>query len=165
MKISFLSSRVVPLAAMAICIGTTGVAQAAGTQATMAVQAIVPVSCTGSIGTTMDFNSLTTSLALAVSQTDSTGTIGVTCTNTGAYTVTAGNGNNFSTTRRMLNGTTNYLSYALYSDSGRSTDYTTVAGTGNGALQTLTIYGRIPSGQTAGAAGSYTDSVTFTVTY
>jgi spore coat protein U-like protein len=39
-----------------------------------------------------------------------------------------------------------------------------VSATGNGADQTFTIYGRVPA-QTTPAPGTYTDTVTVTVTY
>jgi spore coat protein U-like protein len=41
----------------------------------------------------------------------------------------------------------------------------TLGNTGNGAAQTLTIYGRIPAGQTTVPAGSYADTVAVTITY
>jgi spore coat protein U-like protein len=62
------------------------------------------------------------------------------------------------------------VTYSLYSDSGRATVWgntvgtNTVAGTGNGASQSYTVYGRAPA-QTTPAAGTYTDTVTVTVTY
>jgi len=39
-----------------------------------------------------------------------------------------------------------------------------VSGTGTGAAQVLTVYGRIPANQTA-LIGNYTDTVTVTVTF
>jgi len=39
-----------------------------------------------------------------------------------------------------------------------------VAGTGTGAAQNLTVYGRIPASQFPGA-GSYSDTVVVTLTY
>lgn len=167
MKISSVSSRRLAIAATAACLVAAGSAQAATTTAAMAVQAVVPVSCTGFVGTTMDFGPLTTSLALAVSQADNTGTIGVTCTNGTTYSITAGGGNNNSSGWRMANGS-NFMTYGLYTSSARSTTFPasgiTVGGTGNGVLQTVTIYGRVPA-QTVNAAGTYSDSVSFTITY
>ena len=52
-------------------------------------------------------------------------------------------------TRKMTSGAAT-VNYTLYSDSGRTTVWgntigtDTVAGTGNGAAQTLTVYGRVP---------------------
>jgi spore coat protein U-like protein len=58
----------------------------------------------------------------------------------------------------------------LYSNAGRTTVWgntvgtDTVAGTGTGATQSLTVYGRVPVQSTPGA-GTYTDTVITTVTY
>jgi len=105
-------------------------------------------------------------------QTDNTSTISVTCTNTTPYNVLLNPGSATGatvTTRKMTNGA-NTLGYALYSDTGRTVNWgqtvgtDTVAGTGNGSAQTLTVYGRIAAGQLV-TPGSYTDSVTATVSY
>jgi spore coat protein U-like protein len=74
------------------------------------------------------------------------------------------------TTRKMQNGTA-LLNYALYSNSGRTTNWgntvgtDTVAGTGTGVVHSLTVYGQIPAGQSVTTTGSYTDTITATVTY
>jgi spore coat protein U-like protein len=97
---------------------------------------------------------------------DQTSTVSVTCTSGGAYTVGLSNGANYSAGRRMTNGSA-FLSYELYSNAGRTVvwdETTTVAGTGSGAAQDLTVYGRLPGGQGL-IAGSYTDTITATVTY
>ena len=105
---------------------------------------------------------------------DQTSTISVTCTSGAAYNIGLDAGVNESTlddvtTRRMANGS-NYVSYNIYSNSGRSAVWgntvstNTVAGTGSGSAQALTVYGRVPS-QATPAAGTYTDTVTVTVTY
>ena len=63
------------------------------------------------------------------------------------------------------------VTYGLYKDNARSqvwgdaaTPGSTVAGTGSGAVQNLTVYGRVPA-QTTPSAGLYTDTVVVTVTY
>jgi spore coat protein U-like protein len=62
------------------------------------------------------------------------------------------------------------LNYSLHSDAARTVVWgntagtDTVAGTGNGLAQTLTVYGNIPGGQLS-APGAYTDTVTATLTY
>jgi len=98
---------------------------------------------------------------------DATSTVSVTCTSGGTYTVGLSNGANYSApNRRMTNGSA-FLTYELYSDAGRLTvwnDTTTVAGTGSGLAQGLTVYGRLPGTQGL-IAGSYTDTITATVTY
>ena len=96
---------------------------------------------------------------------DATGTFTVNCTNNANYAITMDNGVNASgVQRRMNDGGTGYLNYNLYSDAGRTTSWGSVSGTATGANQTISVYGRIPSGQTA-TAGSYSDTVQFTVTY
>ncbi|HHI81785.1 MAG TPA: spore coat U domain-containing protein, partial [Rhizobiales bacterium] len=69
-----------------------------------------------------------------------------------------------------VRGISPHALYKMFSDSGRTSNWgetvtvDTVAGIGNGASQTLTIYGRVPA-QTTPAPGTYTDTVTITVTY
>jgi spore coat protein U-like protein len=100
-------------------------------------------------------------------------TIAVTCTNTTPYTVGlgAGSGSGATVTNRLMtiSAGTQTLGYGLYQDSGHATNWgnstgSWVSGTGAGSAQTLTIYGQIAAGQYP-TPGSYTDSVTVTVTY
>lgn len=105
-------------------------------------------------------------------QSDTTSTVSVTCTNTTAYNVGLDAGVNGSgVTARQMKGTGGaLLNYALYSDSTRATNWgntvgtDTVTGTGNGSSQAITVYGRVAAGQYL-APGSYSDTVTATVTY
>lgn len=103
----------------------------------------------------------------------STGTLGVQCTNTTPYNVglSAGAGSGASvTTRRMSSSGGATVDYSLYRDAagtlvwGDTVSTNTQAATGNGAIQSLTVYGRVPA-QTTPAAGSYSDTVQVTVTY
>jgi spore coat protein U-like protein len=102
-------------------------------------------------------------------------TIGVICTSGTSYTLglDAGTGTGATTANRLMTGVLNpsaTLAYQLYSDSGLASLWgntvgtNTVAGTGNGLLQNLTVYGKVPSGQNV-AAGAYQDTVTVTLTY
>ncbi|PKA43775.1 spore coat protein U [Rhizobium sullae] len=104
---------------------------------------------------------------------DQTSTIGVQCTSGQTYNVglSAGAGADATTAvRRMTGPAAATLDYTLYRDTARTqlwgvtigTD--TVAGTGNGDVQNLTVYGRVPP-QVTPAAGVYTDTVAITVTY
>jgi spore coat protein U-like protein len=106
---------------------------------------------------------------------DATGSVSVTCTSGATTMITLdqgahdGGGSPAIPQRRMLSGTVDFLSYGLFSGSvtgsiWANTVATGVGGTGNGAQQTLTVYGRIPAGQNV-PAGSYQDTVTATVTY
>jgi spore coat protein U-like protein len=77
----------------------------------------------------------------------------------------------------MISGA-NFLSYNLYVDSAHtfpwstatsSTTCTTASdcylGTGNGSAQTINIYGAVPTTATAPPPGTYTDTVTMTITF
>ena len=107
------------------------------------------------------------------SATDATSNINVTCTPGTLYNVGLNAGSTAGatvTTRKMLNGVTP-LNYSLYSNSGRSTNWgntpgsDTISQTASTIVPTsFTVYGRIPAQQSA-AAGSYSDTVTVTVSY
>ncbi len=106
---------------------------------------------------------------------DASTTIDVTCSNGTAYNVglDAGGATGATvTSRQMTGGTgTDLLDYALYSDSGRSSNWgdtvgtDTIADTGSGALQVKSVYGRVPSGQSSAPTGSYSDTINVTVTF
>ena len=112
----------------------------------------------------MTFSSISTG---TTSNSDATSSLTVNCSNGTPYTIALGNGNNYSGGRRMTNGTTN-INYYLYTDSGRSTQWNAISmqsGTGNGSDQSVTVYGRVPSGQSVPYAGAYSDTVIATITY
>lgn len=146
-------------------------ASAASTTSSLTVDATVTANC--SVTTTaVSFGSVN---VLSGTNADAPGGLSVTCTNGTAWSASAdagvGTGASLAT-RKMASGA-NLLNYALYTDSARTTvwgDAATTAtvkfsGTGTGAAQASTIYGRIASGQTSVPAGSYADTVTVTVTY
>lgn len=150
----------------------------AGAQATTAtntftVSTNVTASCAVS-GTNLVFSDVDP-LANASSATDGTSTVSVTCSNTTPYDIGLSAGTSAGATvaaRKMTHtDTTSTLAYALFSDSGRATNWgetvatDTVAGTGTGSNQDLTVYGRIASGQQTAKVGAYSDTVTVTVTY
>ncbi|WDZ94198.1 spore coat U domain-containing protein [Herbaspirillum sp. WKF16] len=119
-------------------------------------------------GSTIAFGTYNTAAQL-----DQTGTITVLCTFGTSYNVglDAGSGAGATTTVRKMTGLGgDTLHYALYRNAARSSLWgstvgaDTVAGTANGLLQSLTVYGRIPSGQ-APKADLYSDTVTITLTY
>ena len=98
---------------------------------------------------------------------DATGGFSVVCTSGTAWTAaaSAGEGVGASTAARKMSSGANLLNYALYTDTDRSVNFVSATGTGSGAAQASTIYGRVPSGQTGVPAGSYADSVTVSLTY
>ena len=108
---------------------------------------------------------------------DQTTTVTVRCTKNTAYTVGLNAGTTAGATlaeRLMANGG-DTMAYNLYPDAGRTTVWGTSAaaptwgagtGAGMGAPQVLTVYGRVPSGQTNLAVGSFVETaITVTVTY
>ncbi len=103
-------------------------------------------------------------------------TINITCTNKTTYTVAlnAGTTSGSTTTARLMAGSGtaagSTLPYALYQDSSHSKNWgntvgtDTVAGTGNGTLQPLTVNGQIAANQFV-TPGSYGDTITASITY
>lgn len=143
-------------------------AQAAQATSTLVVSATVLNSCVV-LPSTLLFGNVS-----SAANTDATATITVTCTLGTSYNVglDAGAGASATTSaRKMTSLATDTLNYALYSNAGHTTNWgasvgvDTVAGTGNGLVQNLTVYGRVPSGQTTAPAGAYTDTVNITVEY
>ena len=127
--------------------------------------------CTVS-ATSVAFGSFNT---LTGSTVDSTGTITVTCNKAIPYTIALSPGESGTySQRRMANGG-NTLDYNLYSNPG----YNQIWGDGTGGSSTVTgsillrrdstdhiVYGRIPlSTQRNAMVGSYSDSITVTVTW
>ena len=113
--------------------------------------------------------------AIGGANVDTTSTITLQCTNGASYDVALDLGLNAASGQRyMSNGaaTPVKIPYNVYTDSGRTTSWgntsgtDTVAGTaGTSGAVSLTAYGRIPSTATSVGAGSYTDTVTVTVTF
>lgn len=153
-------------AALAMSVNAASPALAASTTTTMQVTATVAGTCTVS-STNLAFGTY-----IGV-QLDGTATIAVTCNDTAPYTVALSAGI-FSgasvTTRRMGGPGSAGLAFSLSRDAARTLNWggtpgtDSVAGTGNGAAQSLTVYGRVAAGQ-AVASGSYTDTITITVDY
>jgi spore coat protein U-like protein len=149
--------------ALFICLTGTPALYAATATTTFNVTATVPTSCSVSAGGDLAFGSYTGT------QIDATTTVSITCTNGTAYTAGLDDGLNYSApNRRMANGTA-YLNYELYSDSGRTTRWGNATGswvsdTGTGSAQSKTVYGRLAGSQTL-VVGSYTDTITVTITY
>jgi spore coat protein U-like protein len=133
---------------------------------TFAVTATVLKDC-GVSATAMAFGNYTGAVN------SSTATVTVTCTSTTTYTVglNAGLASGATvTTRKMQNGTA-LLNYGLFTNStwttywgNSATSPTWVSVTGNGVAQPLTVYGQVMAAQHP-TPGSYTDTITATVTY
>ena len=144
-------------------------ASAATQTSSMSVSMTIAAGCTVNAGT-LAFGTQSSLTA----NVDQQGSFSVNCTNTTLYTLSLDAGANgaSTTTRRMKGGNANteFVNYALYSDPARTTNWggtagaDTVSGTGNGATQTVAVYGRVAP-QTIGSPGVYTDNVMITVTY
>ncbi|HEV7616756.1 MAG TPA: spore coat U domain-containing protein [Burkholderiaceae bacterium] len=136
---------------------------------TFAVNATVATSCTIS-GTALAFGAAVD--ATSGVNTDSTSTLTATCTPGTTYTIglSAGSASGATvTTRKMVNGT-DTLNYGLYTTALRDVNWDNTGaglpgGTGTGAGQTYTVYGRIPSGQGAAKALAYSDIITATINF
>lgn len=103
---------------------------------------------------------------------DAAGALNVQCTSTAPYAITLDNGlNGASVSTRAMNSGATLVPYQLYRAAARGAgdvwgstagvdDYT---GTGNGAVQNIPVYGRVASANFP--PGSYSDTVTATITY
>lgn len=140
---------------------------------TFPVTATITSACTVS-GSSLNFGSAIDPLSVSTPL-DATSTLTVTCSNTTPYTVSlsaganAGGASNFA--NRTMKSGSDTLAYQLYLDAGRSTVWgdgtassTAKTGTGTGSVQSLTVYGRLPSLANV-VPGSYTDTVTVTISY
>jgi len=142
--------------------------RAATTTATFTSQIIIAANCQILSTNTLNFGTA----GVLSANVDTTTTFQVQCTNTTPYNVGLNAGSTAGGTiavRKMTSGSAT-VDYEMFSDSARTTNWgntvgtDTVAGTGNGAAQTLTVYGRVPA-QTTPAPATYTDTVTITVTF
>ena len=129
------------------------------------VVAVVQASCQIS-ATNIDFGVYTGTALVSV------GTLSITCTRSTPYYVNLGDGMNRDGNYlpRAASPAGDLLSYTMFMDAARSHrwgntyNFDGVAGTGSGALQSLTIYGRVLAAQPA-TPGIYTDTVIATITY
>jgi len=160
------------LATMALWLAPNPVAAGSST-GTLSVTASVAQNCVVN-SPTLAFGAYDPVVANLSTNDDQTATIVVTCTK-GASGITLGFGNSAnaptgcSTPQRCLVSSGHYLNYQIYSDSGRSSTWTTaIAETVTGGVTaptSVTVYGRIPFGQDASVGATYTDSVTATVNF
>jgi spore coat protein U-like protein len=143
----------------------------AGTaSSTMSVTATVTANCTVST-TALAFGNVNT---ISGSNVDSTGSLSIVCTNGTAWAASAGigAGSGASYANRKLTSGANLLNYNIYTTTGRTIVWgdgsggtQTIPGTGTGTTQSVTVYGRVNSGQTSVPVGAYADTVAVTVTY
>jgi spore coat protein U-like protein len=155
-----------PLAALGL-LGLAATASAQTASTNLSVSSTLSASCSVAASALSFGTQVPSPMTAAV---DATATITATCTNGRAYTIGLNNGSGAGATEtvRKMTGSSGTVDYAIYADSARTTVWGTgaaaVAQTGNGLAQALTAYGRMPL-QTGAAAGTYTDSVTVTITF
>jgi len=133
---------------------------------TFTVTVLIQAACTISANP-LNFGNYSGSLV------DATSIISIACTKAATYSVglNAGLATGATVTNRSMTGPgAELLSYELFSNSGYTANWgntvgtDTVAGTGSGAAQSLTVYGQIPAGRLP-TPGSYADTITATITY
>ncbi len=167
---TFIRGAVAPGAALFTLALFAAPASAATVSGSLPVSATVTANCTLSTSA-LAFGNVNT---ISGSNVDGTGGLSIVCTNGTAWSaaagVGAGSGASFAS-RRMSAGA-NLLNYNLYTSAAYSSVWgdgtastATITGTGTGATQSVTVYGRVASGQTSVPAGSYADTVAITITY
>ncbi len=114
-----------------------------------------------------------TQTGLITANIDQTTTLSVLCTPQTSYNVglDAGSVTGSTTASRLMSGpASSSIGFQHYRDSGRTQTWgqtvgtETVASVATGSAQSLTVYGRVPP-QAAPAAGSYSSTITATVTF
>jgi spore coat protein U-like protein len=152
---------------------SAGVANAATTTSTFAVTATVLATCSAT-ATALPFGTYVPGAGALTSNS----TISVKCTKNTGYTIAlnAGTSSGGTLAQRLMASGANRLQYNLYTSGA----FTTVFGDGTGTTQTsagtgagiatantLTVFGQLPDSATNQAAipGSYSDTITVTVTY
>lgn len=167
------------IALSAAALGILGLApvSSSATTATNTFQVTANVVTACTIGThPLAFGTYVASQPSTTAQT----TIDVTCGATVPYQVGLSGGLNGGNSeaangRIMITGTggsTKQLNYGLFTDATWTTNWGNAVGsttlrsqTGSGALQSIPVYGQIPTGQSTAIVGSYSDTITVTVTY
>jgi spore coat protein U-like protein len=158
--------RVGAAAAFVAVLAAPQIASAGSTGTSLGVSATVAPNCTVAANPTLAFGNY------IGQQLDAQQDIVVTCTSGTTFRVLLDKGLNGATTsaRQMSDGSGHTLNYALYSDSSRGSNWgnndptDTTGGTGTGASQNVTVYGRIPASQTSPLA-VYGDTVGVTITF
>ncbi len=143
---------------------------AATATSTFAVSSSVAANCTIS-SNPLSFGPYDPVVANATTNLDVNTTLSVACTKGSTSAVSLDLGTHSAAAVRKMQNTvtaTELLNYELYTAAARlvvwnTTNTVSYTSTGK-AASTLTVYGRVPSGQDV-AVGSYTDSVVATITF
>jgi spore coat protein U-like protein len=151
-------------------------AQAGTTTANLTATITVTAACTINAAA-LTFPATPGTSLLAAAVTGST-TVSVTCTSGSPYAIGMSNGGNYANSTRNMASGGNLIGYGLYVDPAYTYPWTTAAGnsacttandcylgTGNGSAQSVSIYGQVPIIATAPPSGTYSDTVTMTITF
>lgn len=150
---------------------STSRADAATATADLAVSATVSNNCTISTAP-LAFGAYDPVGAHSAANLNGSGTVIVACTKNVAPTIALGLGDNANgATRRLTDGSGNFLSYQMYRDAARTQVWGDAVGdvvapgpAASKAPQSFTVYGTVTSNQDV-PAGSYTDTVVATVNF
>lgn len=158
---------------IATTLGVSGAASAATTTSSFAVTATVNTTCSAT-SAALAFGAYTPGGGALAGST----AVNVKCTNGTAFTVklNAGTTTGGAITQRLMANGTNTLQYNLFTTSGGNTVFgdgtggsSTMPGTGTGlsTAVAINVYGQLPDNATNQNAvpGSYSDTVTATITY
>lgn len=151
-------------------IGNVNQVVAATSQVNLAVTANVATKCKLNTPVDVAFGTYDPVEVNASAALDANGAFNIQCTKNSVGTIAIDDGAHYSApNRRMSDGGSVYLVYDLYTTAGRTVVWnssnTVSYSATNASPFTETVYGRIPGGQVDAIAGSYTDTVTVTVTY
>jgi len=160
-------------ATLATGVMAAGIAQAATTTTTFAVTATVQSTCSATAAT-LAFPNYTPGSGAQIGNTS----ISVKCTKNTPFTVAlnAGSTTGDAFAQRLMGAGANTLQYNLYTTAALATIFGdgtggtgTIGGTGLGVAtaNTVQVFGQVPDSATNQAAvpGSYSDTITVTVTY
>jgi len=153
-----------------LALGMAAPAFAQTATGTLGVSATVAKNC--SITTTaVAFGAYDPVVTNATAPLDGTGSVVVTCTKGAGTRIDLGLGANVSGATRRMAGGTDFLTYELYQNTGRTTVWGTGAAAGltiavapSRAARTFTVFGRVAAGQDV-AAASYNDTVVATINF
>jgi spore coat protein U-like protein len=160
--------KLIPAVAAALAFAVSGAFAGTPATSTFQVRATIAATCVIITSPDLDFGSL----GVLTTNAAQSSTIQVQCTDTTPYNIglNAGTGTGATVAARKLSNGGATITYSLYTDAAHTTVWgntistDTVAATGNGTSQSYPVYGLIPP-QTTPAPGTYTDTITVTVSY
>lgn len=161
------------IATALVAAGFAGTANAATATSNFQAKIVITESCAFSTtgASDVDFG---TKARSAGGNEDDNGTLVVNCTTGTPYNIglSAGAYTGATVTTRRMSFGANSIPYSLYRDAARTLNWgntvgtDTLTGTGNGANQTVTVFGRVAGGANVNVpAGTYVDTITATITY